>query len=137
MRYIVLVLLNIPIILLALLNIVTKYKMKRTSKSRFLKQLALWVFILVVLVGSFPVYNIITGRPVIDSIDLSVFDIFQTTAIVFLFYVVNPKSTRYLNSSFIAFPALLKTQYLFNVKLTTNPAKKLSDCDTSSSSSPR
>ena len=89
MRYVILVLLNLPIILLALLNIITKYKMKRAPKSRFVKQLTLWLVLLVLLVGSFPVYNALMGRPALDSTDLSVFDIAQTTAIVFLFYVVN------------------------------------------------
>lgn len=89
MRYVILVLLNVPIILLALLNIITKYKMKHVSRSRFVKQLTLWLVILVILIGSFPIYNILVGRTVLDSIDLSIFDIVQTTAIVFLFYVVN------------------------------------------------
>ena len=89
MRYIILVILNLPIILLALLNIVAQYKMKRTVKSRFIKQLILWVTILVVLIGSFPFYNYIIGRPVFDSTDLSSFDIIQTTIIVFLFYTIN------------------------------------------------
>ena len=89
MRYVILVLLNLPIILLGLLNIVTKYKMKRVSRRHFVKQLTMWIIILVVLIGSFPIYNILVGRSVLDSIDLSVFDIAQTTAIVFLFYIVN------------------------------------------------
>lgn len=89
MRYIILVLLNLPIILLALLNIVTKYKMKRVSRRHFVKQLILWIAVLVVIIGSFPIYNLIIGRPVLDSINLSIFDIAQTTVIVFLFYVIN------------------------------------------------
>ena len=89
MRYIILVLLNIPIILLALLNIITQYKMKRTSRRHFAKQLALWIIILLVLIGSFPLYNSIIGRPALDSTDLSAFDIIQTTVIVFLFYIIN------------------------------------------------
>lgn len=63
--------------------------MRRMSKKRFHQQLLLWIIITIVLVGSFPAYNLITGRPVFDSIDLSVFDILQTTAIIFLFYTVN------------------------------------------------
>ena len=89
MRYVILVLLNLPIILLALLNIITKYKMKRVPRRHFVKQLIMWIIILIVLIGSFPIYNILVGRSVLDSINLSVFDIAQTTAIVFLFYVIN------------------------------------------------
>lgn len=89
MRYVILVLLNIPIILLALVNIFTQHKLNKVSKKRFQHQLILWSVTMLVLLGSFPVYNIFTGRPVLDSIELSLFDIFQTTAIVTLFYAIN------------------------------------------------
>lgn len=51
--------------------------------------MTLWLLILIVLVGSFPVYNYLSGRPPLDSHELSLFDIVQTTAIVFLFYIAN------------------------------------------------
>lgn len=89
MRYIVLVLLNLPVILLGLTNIVTQYKLGKIPKKRFRRQLILWVVLLVVLIGSFPVYNYLMGRPPLDSTDLSVFDIVQTTAIVILIYITN------------------------------------------------
>lgn len=89
MRYLILVVLNLPIILLALVNIVTQYKMRRVSKNRFRHQIILWVVILVVLLCSFPLYNYLSGNPLLDSRELSLFDIVQTTALVFLFYVVN------------------------------------------------
>lgn len=89
MRYIVLVLLNVPIILLALVNIITQYKVKSVSTRRFRFQIFLWVVILIVLIGSFPFYNYTTGKPILDSSELSLFDIVQTTAIIYLFYIVN------------------------------------------------
>lgn len=89
MRYIVLVLLNLPIILLALVNILTQYKVRRVSNARFRHQIILWSIILVVLVCSFPLYNHLTGKPVLDSSELSLFDIVQTTALVFMFYIAN------------------------------------------------
>lgn len=95
MRYIILVLLNLPVICLALLNILTKYKMGRITKQRFTKQVILWLVILVVLVGSFPIYNLIVGHPPLDSIALSAFDIVQTTAIVLLIYIVNDQRQKH------------------------------------------
>lgn len=89
MRYLILIALNTPIIFLAFLNVVTQYKMRRISRRRFYRQLLLWVILLTVLIGSFPVYNLIIGRSVLDSIELSAFDIVQTTAIILLFYVIN------------------------------------------------
>ena len=89
MRYVVLVLLNLPIILLALVNILTQYKMKKVSKARFRHQIILWSIILIVLIFSFPLYNHLTGKPILDSRELSLFDIVQTTALVFMFYIIN------------------------------------------------
>ncbi len=89
MRYIFLLLLNVPIIAAALLNLVTRYKLGRITKRRFKIQMLLWAILLVVLIFSFPAYNYLTGKPILDSHELSLFDIFQTTAIIFLIYVLN------------------------------------------------
>ena len=89
MRYIILIILNLPIIFLALANIITDYKLKKVSINRFRNQIVLWVFILVVVIGSFPIYNIATGSPPLDSSELSLFDIVQTTVIVYLIYIIN------------------------------------------------
>lgn len=89
MRYIILLILNLPIILLALANTVTRYKMNETSKPKFIRQLLTWFTILIVVAGSFPVYNILTGKPFLDSTELSSFDIVQTTVIIGLLYIIN------------------------------------------------
>jgi hypothetical protein len=89
MRYIILVLLNLPVIVIALVNIITQFKMKHISKRRFVRQLVLWLGILTVLVGSFPVYNLLAGKQALDSSELSSFDIVQTTLLVLLIYIAN------------------------------------------------
>jgi hypothetical protein len=94
MRYLALVLLNLPIILAALVNIVTQYKLKKVSAGRFRHQLILWIVIMVVLIGSFPLYNMANGKAAFDSEELSLFDIVQTTAIILLFYIVNNQRQR-------------------------------------------
>ena len=94
MRYIVLVLLNVPIILLALVNFITKYKLGRITKQRLHHQLFLWITLLVVLIASFPVYNIVTGKQPLEASGLSLFDIVQTTAIVLMFYIINSQRQR-------------------------------------------
>ncbi|MCD1275663.1 MAG: hypothetical protein LP071_01635 [Candidatus Nanogingivalaceae bacterium] len=94
MRYLVLVLLNVPIILAALINIVTQYKLRKVSPARFRHQLIIWLILMIVLIGSFPLYNISIGHPPLDSSELSLFDILQTTAIILLFYIVNNQRQR-------------------------------------------
>lgn len=89
MRYIILVLLNLPVILLALLNIITQYKLNKVPRRRLTKQLIMWVLLLLLLVSSFPIYNYLNGQQPLNSQNLSIFDIIQTTAIVWLFYAIN------------------------------------------------
>jgi hypothetical protein len=75
--------------MLALFNILTQYKMNKVTKKRFQHQLILWLVILFVLICSFPFYNYLVGKPLLDSAELSLFDIVQTTAIIMLFYGAN------------------------------------------------
>lgn len=89
MRYIILVLLNIPVILLALMNLITKYKTGRISNRRFKVQILFWLLILAIVIISFPSYNYIVGNPVFVSNKLTLLDIVQTTAIVYLLYSIN------------------------------------------------
>lgn len=89
MRYVILVLLNLPIVFLAYLNIVTSYKLGKTDRSRLRQTLLLWTIILIALIGSFPIYNVLTDKPLLDSGELTLFDIVQTTAIIYLIYIIN------------------------------------------------
>src|SRR4051812_10994501 len=89
MRYAFLVLLNLPITFLALLNILTQYKLKKISARRFRHQFVFWALILLALVLSFPVYNHFTGRPLFDSSQLSLIDISESTVIIYLVYIIN------------------------------------------------
>lgn len=89
MRYIILVLLNLPLVLLAFINTATLYKLKKITRQRFMTQTVVWLVILVVLIGSFPLYNYLNHRPILDSSELSLFDIVQTATIVLLLYISN------------------------------------------------
>lgn len=89
MRYLLLIILSSPVILLAIINLFTRYKLGKISKQRFRIQLFLWLIVLVVLIGSFPVYNILSSKPPLASGELSIFDIIQTIAIILLLYVAN------------------------------------------------
>lgn len=89
MRYLLLVILNLPIIILALTNVITQYKTGKISVNRFKHQVALWLAVLFILIGSFPVYNYLHGNPLLSSGDLSLLDILVVTVIVYLIYIVN------------------------------------------------
>ncbi len=89
MRYVLLVALNIPIILLAFINLITQYKLKKIDKTRFKRQITIWSAILALLIFSFPLYNASIGYPLLASDMLNLFDVFQTTAIIYILYFLN------------------------------------------------
>lgn len=88
MRYTLLILLNLPIVILAFLNLITKFKMNKISSRRFYRQIIFWSILFIVLIASFPVYNLLNGLPAFESSELTSFDIIQTTAIVYLLYTI-------------------------------------------------
>lgn len=94
MRYVILVLLNLPVILFAFMNLVMRYKLGKISGQRFRIQFLLWLILLIVLIGSFPVYNHFSGKLILDASGLTMFDIVQTTAIILLLYIVNSQRQR-------------------------------------------
>lgn len=72
--------------------------MNKVTKKHFQHQLILWLLILVVLICSFPFYNYLAGKPLLDSAELSLFDIVQTTAIIVLFYGANSQRQKIENA---------------------------------------
>ena len=51
MRYFALVLLNVPIILLALVNIITQYKLNKITVTRLRHQVVMWLVVMAVLLS--------------------------------------------------------------------------------------
>mgnify|MGYP001018712338 CR=1 FL=1 len=89
MRYIILILLNLPIVFLAFLNIITQYKLKKMNNKKFIRQILIWLIISLVIIFAFPVYNLLTGKEMFSSNELSLFDIAEITSIILIFYLVN------------------------------------------------
>lgn len=89
MRYLLLLIFNLPIVITAFLSLVTKYKLKHITQKRFRIQTILWFIVLLVLILSYPVFNVLSGQPFFDSESLSLISIVQTTAIIFLLYATN------------------------------------------------
>ena len=58
----------------------------------------MWGVILAAILGAFPIYNLTIGRPALSSFSLSIFDIAEITAIIFIFYIVN-NQIRKLNNT--------------------------------------
>ena len=88
-RYLILLLLNTPFILAAILSQITQYKLGRSSKRRLYVQMILWLLILVGLISAESFYNWLFAHGFTQTDSLSLFDVVQITAIVVVFYIAN------------------------------------------------
>lgn len=88
-RYLLLFLLNFPLILLAVLGQITQYKLGRSSKRRLYVQLLIWSLVAASLLSAELLYNWLFSRGLTQTESLSLFDVVQITAIVMLFYAAN------------------------------------------------
>lgn len=89
MRYFILILLNLPVIILAVANIVTQYKLNKISARKFRWTLVIWLVVFAIITASFPVYNLLSGRELFAASALSFFDIAEIVTIAWLFYIAN------------------------------------------------
>lgn len=87
-RYLLLLLLNLPFIVLAIIGTITRYKLKHATRQKTVMQLLLWLFILVGLASAQGIYEWLLQHRYTDTDSLSLFDVIQITAIVVIFYIV-------------------------------------------------
>jgi hypothetical protein len=88
------VLLNTPLIIAGMLNAITSYKMKRSSKRRLYFRMGVWLVILSGLVFAQPIYGYLFSNHLTQSEPLSLFDVIQITGIVLTFYIANQAYTK-------------------------------------------
>lgn len=88
-RYTLLLLLNLPFILAAIISAVTHYKLRRSSKRRLILQISIWLAVLIGLALAEPIYIWLFNNELTDTEPLSLFDVVQITAIVVTFYIAN------------------------------------------------
>lgn len=93
-RYLLLLLLNLPFILLAIVSAITRYKLGRSSVKRLFFQLLIWLIILVGLASAEYVYTWLFQQRLTQTEPLSLFDVIQITAIVIVFYMAYRSRTR-------------------------------------------
>jgi len=88
-RYLLLFLLNLPFILAAILSQITQYKLGKSTKRHLAIQILIWLIILIGLAFAYNLYSWLFTKGLTQTESLSLFDVVQITAIVFLFYMVN------------------------------------------------
>jgi hypothetical protein len=87
-KYVLLVFINAPLILLALLMAVTSYKTGRSTRRRCTVLVVFWLLVGAGMLFVEPAYNTLVRANLTDSPPLSVFDIILLAGLVFLLFVV-------------------------------------------------
>lgn len=93
-RYLLLVLLNIPLVIAGIVNAVVSFKLGRSGRRRFVFRIALWLLILASLVFAKPIYDFMFSNNLTQTEPLSLFDVIQITGIIIVFFIANQAFTR-------------------------------------------
>ena len=88
-RYWILLILNLPFIILAIVSAITRYKMKHSTRRKMIIQIILWSIILFGLAFAQTFYDWLITSGYTNTESLSLFDVIQITSIVVLLYIVN------------------------------------------------
>lgn len=93
-RYTLLLLLNLPFIIAAILSAITQYKLGKTTRKKLWMQIILWISVLIGLFVTRPLYEWLFSHQLTETEPLSLFDVVQITAIVIVFYIANRSRSR-------------------------------------------
>lgn len=89
-KYLILVLINLPLILVGIISAITDYKASRTiSKRKCIILVLFWLSVGIGLILVEPLYNTLVRTNLTDSPPLSLFDVGLLTIVVFsLFFIM-------------------------------------------------
>ena len=88
-RYLILVLLNLPLIVVAIANTIISYKMNHISVRRLIIKVSFWLIVLLGLIFTDSIYLFLYDQGLTRTEPLSLFDVLQITAIIYIFFLVN------------------------------------------------
>lgn len=88
-RYLILVLLNIPLILTAIANAFVSYKMNHISKRRLVYKVVFWTVLLIGLIFTQSIYTWLYSEGLTQTEALSLFDVVLITASLLMFFLIN------------------------------------------------
>lgn len=88
-RYLILLLLNTPLIVAALLSALVEFKMGQYSRRKFISQVVIWVIIFAGLASTSFIYEFLFSNRLTKTEPLSLFDVIQITGIIVVLFVAN------------------------------------------------
>lgn len=93
-RYLILLMLNTPLVIAGLLNTLLTYKLKQINYRQFVLRMVLWLFVLAGLIFAQFIYNFLFSNHLTETEPLSLFDVIQITGIVFILLMASRTYTR-------------------------------------------
>lgn len=88
-RYLILILLNTPLILIALTSNLVDYKTGKRPKKKFVISMAFWVFVFASLISTKFAYDFLFSNSLTTTEPLSLFDVIQITGIIIVLFIAN------------------------------------------------
>ena len=88
-RYLILVIINTPLVLAALLSALIDFKLGKYSFRKYLWQTAIWVGIFVGLASIKTIYAFLFSNHLTQTEPLSLFDVMQITGIIVVLFMAN------------------------------------------------
>lgn len=93
-RYLILLILNTPFVVVSIINALVAYKLGRLSQKKFWFQVALWVLVFGGLALAEPIYEFLFSNNLTQTEPLSLFDVIQITGILLVLFIVNRYRTK-------------------------------------------
>ena len=88
LKYVLVVVFNLPFVLLGMLHTYQAYARHRTTRVRFVTRMAFWLAIGVGLFFARPFYDFLSSHKLTSSGPLSIFDVVETTGVTAALYLV-------------------------------------------------
>lgn len=93
-RYLLLVILNTPLIVAGMVNAVVSFKLGRSGRRRLIFRLVLWGLIFLGLLFTKSIYDFLFSNHLTETEPLSLFDVIQITGIILVFLIANQAYNR-------------------------------------------
>lgn len=93
-RYLLLVILNLPLVLVALFSTLVDYKMGKFSRKKLIVQALVWVTIFAGLASAKFLYEFLFNNHLTQTEPLSLFDVIQITGIIVVLFIANRSRIR-------------------------------------------
>lgn len=93
-RYVLLVIINTPLLLVGIVSALTNYNTRRISKKRCVGEIIFWLTIGVGLVFVEPIYNVLVRHNLTNSTPMSLFDMLLLTLILFCLLLIKSTNER-------------------------------------------